>query len=131
METREILKKADKGTLTWEKVDGGKIRFTSLGWDDAVVTKPNEVLEIAMLDTIPALVKATMTRPIGSCSASPLVKGVPLKVPMAWRSEGMGGFLLRGRFAVNIAGLPGLPGCRDCMSQHAINVEPAINQRGE
>ena len=59
METREILKKADKGTLTWEKVDGGKIRFTSLGWDDAVVTKPNEVLEIAMLDTIPALVKAT------------------------------------------------------------------------
>ena len=42
METREILKKADKGTLTWEKVDGGKIRFTSLGWDDAVVTKPNE-----------------------------------------------------------------------------------------
>jgi hypothetical protein len=56
---REILKKADKGTLTWEKVDGGKIRFTSLGWDDAVVTKPNEVLEIAMLDTIPALVKAT------------------------------------------------------------------------
>ena len=59
METREILKKADEGTLTWEKVDGGKIRFTSLGWDDAVVTKPNEVLEIAMLDTIPALGKAT------------------------------------------------------------------------
>jgi hypothetical protein len=59
METREILKKADKGTLTWEKIDGGKIRFTSLGWDHAVVTKPNEVLEIAMLDTIPALGKAT------------------------------------------------------------------------
>jgi hypothetical protein len=37
-----------------------------LGWDDAVVTKPNEVLEIAMLDTIPALVKATKpaSRPV-------------------------------------------------------------------
>ena len=50
METREMLKKANKGTLTREKINGGKIRFTSLGWDDAVVTKPNEVLEIEYLD---------------------------------------------------------------------------------
>jgi hypothetical protein len=59
METREILKKAEKGTLTWEKIDGGKIRFTSLGWDDAVIARRNEVLEIAMVDDLPALVKAT------------------------------------------------------------------------
>ena len=27
METREILLKAEKGTLSWERIDGGKIRF--------------------------------------------------------------------------------------------------------
>jgi hypothetical protein len=59
METREILKKAEKGTLSWERIDGGKIRFTSLGWDDAVITKRDQVLEIAMVDDLPALVKAT------------------------------------------------------------------------
>jgi hypothetical protein len=59
METRDILLKAEKGTLSWERIDGGKIRFKTMSWDDAVVTNRNHVLEIAMVDNLPALVKAT------------------------------------------------------------------------
>jgi hypothetical protein len=59
METREILLKAEKGTLSWERIDGGKIRFKTMSWDDAVVTNRNQVLEIAMVDNLPALVNAT------------------------------------------------------------------------
>jgi hypothetical protein len=59
METRDILLKAEKGTLSWERIDGGKIRFKTISWDDAVVTNRNQVLEIAMVDNLPALVKAT------------------------------------------------------------------------
>jgi hypothetical protein len=59
METRDILLKAEKGTLSWERIYGGKIRFKTISWDDAVVTNRNQVLEIAMVDNLPALVKAT------------------------------------------------------------------------
>ena len=59
METREILLKAEKGTLSWERIDGGKIRFKTSSWDDAVVTTRSQVLEIAMVDHLPALVRAT------------------------------------------------------------------------
>jgi len=59
METREILLKAEKGTLSWERIDGGKIRFKTSSWDEAVVTTRSQVLEIAMVDHLPALVKAT------------------------------------------------------------------------
>jgi hypothetical protein len=59
METREILLKAEKGTLSWERIDGGKIRFKTSSWDNAVVTTRSQVLEIAMVDHLPALVKAT------------------------------------------------------------------------
>jgi hypothetical protein len=59
METREILLKAEKGTLSWERIDGGKIRFKTSSWDDPVVTTRSQVLEIAMVDHLPALVKAT------------------------------------------------------------------------
>jgi hypothetical protein len=59
METREILLKAERGTLTWDRIDGGKIRFKTSSWDDAVVTTRSQVLEIAMVDHLPALVKAT------------------------------------------------------------------------
>jgi len=58
METREILLKAEKGTLSWER-DGGKILFKTSSWDDAVVTTRSQVLEIAMVDHLPALVRAT------------------------------------------------------------------------
>jgi hypothetical protein len=45
METREILLKAEKGTLSWERIDGGIIRFKTSRWDDAVVTTRSQVLE--------------------------------------------------------------------------------------
>ena len=59
METREILLRAEKGTLSWERIDGGKIRFKTSSWDDPVVTTRSQVLEIVMVDHLPALVKAT------------------------------------------------------------------------
>jgi hypothetical protein len=59
METREILLRAEKGTLSWERIDGGKIRFKTSSWDEAVVTTRSQVLEIAMVDHLPALVRAT------------------------------------------------------------------------
>jgi hypothetical protein len=51
METREMLLKAEKGTLSWERIDGGKIRFKTSSWDDAVVTTRSQVLEIAIFAT--------------------------------------------------------------------------------
>jgi hypothetical protein len=53
METREILLKAEKGTLSWERIDGGKIRFKTSSWDDPVVTTRSQVLEIVMVDHLP------------------------------------------------------------------------------
>jgi hypothetical protein len=55
---RDLLK-AEKGTLSWERIGGGKIRFKTSSWHDAVVTTRSQVLEIAMVDHLPALVKAT------------------------------------------------------------------------
>ena len=40
METREILLKADKVTVTFERLEDGKIRATSTSWDDAKVILP-------------------------------------------------------------------------------------------
>jgi hypothetical protein len=51
--------KAEKGTLSWERIDGGKIRFKTSSWDDAVVATRSQVLEIAMVDHLPTLVRAT------------------------------------------------------------------------
>jgi hypothetical protein len=45
METREILLKAENGTLSWERIDGGIIRFKTSRWDDAVVTTRSQVGE--------------------------------------------------------------------------------------
>ena len=54
---RDLLK-AEKGTLSWERIGGGKIRFKTSSWDDPVVTTRSQVLEIVMVDHLPALVKA-------------------------------------------------------------------------
>jgi hypothetical protein len=62
METREILLKAEKGTLSWEPIDGGKIRFKTSSWDDAVVTTRSQVLEIAMVDILPSFFRLRCTR---------------------------------------------------------------------
>ena len=45
METREILLKADKVTLTFERTAESKIRVTTTSWDDAKVILPDQVLE--------------------------------------------------------------------------------------
>ena len=49
METREILLKADKVTLTFERTAESKIRVTTTSWDDAKVILPNQVLEVATI----------------------------------------------------------------------------------
>jgi hypothetical protein len=48
METREILLKADKVNVVFERIADGKIRVTTSSWDDAKVLWPNEALEVAM-----------------------------------------------------------------------------------
>jgi hypothetical protein len=49
METREILLKADKVTVTFERLEDGKIRVTTTSWDDAKVILPNQGLEAAIV----------------------------------------------------------------------------------
>ena len=49
METRDILLKADKVSVVFERIDGGKIRVTTSSWDDAKVILPNQVLEVAIV----------------------------------------------------------------------------------
>ena len=45
METREILLKADKVSVVFERTAEDKIRVTTMSWDDAKVILPNQVLE--------------------------------------------------------------------------------------
>ena len=52
METREILLKADKVSMVFERIDGGKIRATA-----AKVILPNQVLEVATIGKQVALVR--------------------------------------------------------------------------
>ena len=57
METREILLKADKVTVTFERLEDGKIRATSTSWDDAKVILPYQVLEVAIVGKQVGLVR--------------------------------------------------------------------------
>jgi hypothetical protein len=49
METRDILLKADKVTVVFERSAFGEIRVTTTSWDDAKVILPNQVLEVAVI----------------------------------------------------------------------------------
>jgi hypothetical protein len=49
METREILLKADKVSVVFERIDGGKIRVTTSSWGDWKVILPNQVFEVASI----------------------------------------------------------------------------------
>jgi len=49
METREVLLKADKVSVVFERIADGKIRVTTSSWDDAKVIRPSQVLEAAMI----------------------------------------------------------------------------------
>ena len=56
METREILLKAYKVNVAFERLDGGKIRVGTSSWDDPKVILPNQVLEVASVGKQVALV---------------------------------------------------------------------------
>src|SRR5262245_57388135 len=45
MGTRDVLLKADKVAVVFERADGGKIRASTTSWDDAKVILPNQVLD--------------------------------------------------------------------------------------
>jgi hypothetical protein len=49
METRDVLLKADKVSVVFERIADGKIRVTTTSWDDAKVILPNQVLEAAVI----------------------------------------------------------------------------------
>ena len=49
METREILLKADRVSVVFERIESDKIRVTTSSWDDAKVILANQVLEVAIV----------------------------------------------------------------------------------
>ena len=49
METREILLKADKVAVVFERTADGKIRVTTSSWDEAEIMWPQQVLEVAII----------------------------------------------------------------------------------
>jgi hypothetical protein len=57
METREILLKADRVSVVFERTAEDKIRVTTMSWDDAKVILPNQVLEAAIIGKQVGLVR--------------------------------------------------------------------------
>ena len=57
METREILLKADKVNIVFERIADGKNRLTTSSWDDAKVLWPNQALEVAIIGRQVGLVR--------------------------------------------------------------------------
>jgi hypothetical protein len=57
METREILLKADKVSVSFERLDGGKIRVGTSSWDDPKVILAHQVLEVAIIGQQVGLVR--------------------------------------------------------------------------
>ena len=73
METRDILLKADKVSVVFERTADDKIRVTTSSWDDAKVILPNQVLEAAIIGKQVGLIRVdkpiaywTSTRPVFS-----------------------------------------------------------------
>jgi hypothetical protein len=52
-----VLLKADKVSVVFERIDGGKIRVTTSSWEDAKVILPNQVLEVATIGKQVGLVR--------------------------------------------------------------------------
>jgi len=50
MESRDVLLKADRVSVVFERLPDGKIRVTTSSWDDAKVILPNQVLEVAVVN---------------------------------------------------------------------------------
>ena len=57
METREVLLKADKVSVVFERLADGKIRAMASSWDDAKVILPYQVLEVAIVGKQVGLVR--------------------------------------------------------------------------
>jgi hypothetical protein len=57
METREVLLKADKVSVVFERLADGKIRVTASSWDDAKAISPNQVLAVASIGKQVGLVR--------------------------------------------------------------------------
>ena len=57
METREVLLKADKLSVVFERIADGKIRVTTSSWDDAKVIWAHQVLEVAVIGKQVGLVR--------------------------------------------------------------------------
>ena len=57
METRDILLKADKVTVVFERSAFGEIRVTTSSWDDPKVILPHQVLEVAIIGKQVGLVR--------------------------------------------------------------------------
>jgi hypothetical protein len=62
METREILLKAYKVNVAFERLDGGKIRVGTSSWDDPKVILLNQVLEVASVGKQVALWSGSTSR---------------------------------------------------------------------
>lgn len=56
----QTLAKADKLTVTVERIDGGKLRCNCATWDDAVVILPGEALALVNIErpVLPSAPKA-------------------------------------------------------------------------
>ena len=65
METREVLLKADKVSVVFERLADGKIRATASSWDDAKAISPNQVLAVASIGKQVGLVRG---RQVGGLS---------------------------------------------------------------
>jgi hypothetical protein len=57
MVAREVLLKADKVSVVFERLADGKIRVTASSWDDAKVILAHQVLEVAIVSKQVALVR--------------------------------------------------------------------------
>ena len=55
--TSQVLLKADKVSVVFERLADGKIRVTTMSWDDAKVILPNQVLEAAIIGKQVGLVR--------------------------------------------------------------------------
>ena len=55
--TSQVLLKADKVSVVFERLADGKIRVTTTSWDDAKVILPNQVLEAAIIGKQVGLVR--------------------------------------------------------------------------
>ena len=85
METREVLLKADKVSVSFERLDGGKIRVGTSSWDDPKVILPNQVLEVAIVGKQVGLVRVDKPVAYLDIDDTGLAQSGPL-IRVEWRA---------------------------------------------